>query len=418
MIGVFVHQVSIFDMHNATTQIYHDRRMKIILILLTSILFIVSAGVALAQLPEKIYGKNKVLKPNDYYLQQIPLWKKEVDKNPENAEAWFNYYRANRNAYIKGEEDNSQKSKGGSRFDRLKSIVDEMEMNVPNSYEYNYVKWLNGNNDLSLFLYLEKAHLLSPQSSEPIMSLIFYYEIKGDYIKRNESIEAYYKLGEYSPGLLNYSYNLLSALDKNAIVFTEGDKDTEAILLLTQGKKYRPDVQMLNVNLLLIKEYREKIFNELEIPQLDFDPAASEENYERFQQLIVKRVAENKSARPVYVAVTVSQPYTDTITKDLYLTGLAYLYSVKRIDNINLLVQNVEQIFLLDYLKEYFSISDISAGNVKSINGNYLFPFAALSQYYYRSGNTTKADHYKKLALKVATDGEILDKYETFFTKQ
>ena len=211
---------------------------------------------------------------------------------------------------------------------------------------------------------------------------------------------------------------MLSALDKNAIVFTEGDKDTEAILLLTQGKKYRPDVQMLNLNLLLIKEYREKIFNELEIPQLDFDPVASEENYERFQQLIVQRVAANRKARPVYVAVTVSQPYTDTITKDLYLTGLAYLYSVKRIDNINLLVQNVEQIFLLDYLKEYFSISDISAGNVKSMNGNYLFPFAALSQYYYRSGNTAKADHYKKLALKVATDGEILDKYETFFTKQ
>lgn len=373
---------------------------------------------SLGQTPEKIYGKNKLLKPNEYYLQQIPLWKKQVDKNPKNADAWLNYYRSNRNAYIKGEEDNSQKSKGVSRFDRLKNIVDEMERQVPNSYQYNYVKWLNGNNDLSLFPYLEKAHILSPQNSEPIMSLIFYYEIKGDYIKRNENIEAYYKLGDYSPGLLNYSFNLLSALDKNAIVFTEGDKDTEAILLLTQGKKYRSDVQMLNMNLLLIKEYREKVFNDLEIPQLDFEPIANEANYEKFQQLIIKRVTENKKARPVYAAVTVSNSYTNTITKNLFLTGLAFLYSEKEIDNLPLLLKNIEQLFLLDYLKEYFSINDISVGNVNSMNGNYLFPFATLSQYNYRIGNTAKADYYKKLALKVATDGEMLDKYETYFKEQ
>lgn len=392
--------------------------MKNILFLLANILFIISTQGALAQIPEKIYGKNKVLKSNEYYLQQIPLWKNEVDKNPENADAWFNYYRANRNAYIKGEEDNSQKSKGISRFDRLKNIVAEMEKHVPNSYEYSYVKWLNGNNDLSLFPYLEKAHILSPQSTEPIMSLIFYYEIKGDYIKRDENIDLYYKLGDYSPGLLNYSYNLLSALDKNAIIFTEGDKDTEAILLLTKGKKYRPDVRMLNVNMLLIKEYRERVFNELGIPQLEFEPITNEENYEKFQQIIIRQVASNKKARSVYAAVTVTKPYTTRINKDLYLTGLAYLYSTKKIDNISLLEKNVEQLFLLDYLKEYCPIDDISVGNVNSMNGNYFFPFSTLSKHYYNMGNTIKADYYKNSALKVATDGEILDQYKTYFTEK
>lgn len=239
-----------------------------------------------------------------------------MDKNPQNADAWYNYYLANRNAYVKGEEDNSQKSKGATRFERLKNIVDEMEKQVPNTYEYNFVRWLNGNNNLSLFPFLEKAHEISPQSSEPIMSLIFYYEIKGDYIKRNKYIEAYYKLGDYSPGLLNYGFNLLSALDKDAIILTEGDKDTESILLLTQGKKYRPDVKMLNVNLLLIKEYREKVFKELDIPQLDFEPIANEENYEKYQKLIIKRLAENKKSRPLYIAVTVGNSYAYNIAKN------------------------------------------------------------------------------------------------------
>jgi hypothetical protein len=391
--------------------------MKIILFFLTGILFIVSTPNVLAQTPEKIYGKNKVLKPNEYYIQQLGLWKLKVEKDPKNADAWYNYYRASRNAYIKGEEDNSQKSKGVSRFDRLKNIVDEMEKQVPNSYEYNYVKWLNGNNNFSLFPYLEKAHVLSPQSTEPIMSLIFYYEIKGDYIKRDENIETYYKLGDYSPGLLNYSYNLLSALDKNAIVFTEGDKDTEAILLLTKGKKYRPDVQMLNVNLLLIKEYRERIFKELDISLFDFDPMTNEETYEKFRQIIIKQVAGNKNGRPVYSAVTVTSPYTNQISKDLYLTGLAYLYSIKSVDNITILKKNVEQLFLLDYIKEYFP-SDISVGNVNSMNGNYLIPFATLSQHYFAVGDVAKANYYKDQAFKVAKASERLGEVETYFTKK
>lgn len=389
--------------------------MKYFLVLLLSIVFAFKNANILAQVPEKIYGKNKVLKSNEYYLQQIPLWKSEIDKNPKNADAWYNYYRANRNAYIKGEEDDSQKSKGVSRFNRLKNIVEEMERQVPNTYEYNYVKWLNGNNDLSLFPYLQKAHELSPQSSEPIMNLIFYYEITGDYSKRDKYIQDFYRLGDYSAGLLNYGYNLLSALEKNAIVFTEGDKDTEAILLLTKGKKYRPDVQMLNINLLIIKEYRERVFKELDIPQLDFDPIANKENFERFQQSIIKLIAENKNSRAINVAVTVSPPYIQAIIKNLYLTGLAYIYSTKQMDNIPLLTYNVEQVFLLDYLKEYFSINDISIGNVRSMNGNYLFPFAALNQHYLASGNSSKADYYKNLALKLATDAEIIDVYRAFF---
>lgn len=389
--------------------------MKQIVILLLGIIFVFEKSNLTAQNPEKIYGKNKVLKPNEYYLEQIPLWKTELEKNPKNADAWLNYYRANRNAYIKGEEDNSQKSKGVSRFDRLKNIVDEMERQVPNTYEFNYVKWLNGNNDLSLFPYLEKAHQLSPQSSEPIMNLIFYYEIKGDYVKRDENIEAFYNLDDYSPGLLNYSYNLLSGLEKDALLFTEGDKDTEAILLLTQGEKYRPDVRMLNVNLLLIKEYRERVFAELEIAPFDFDPILNEENYEQFQQLIIQRVADNKKLRPVYAAVTVSQPYTNSIKQSLYLTGLAYLYSSTNIDNIPILIENIEHVFLLDYLTAYFVVNDISIGNVNSMNGNYLYPFAALSKHYYKIGDIKKGDYYKTFALKVASEGEIMEQYSIIF---
>jgi hypothetical protein len=366
------------------------------------------------QVPEKIYGKNKVLKPNEYYLQQMDLWEKEIDKNPENADAWYNYYRASRNAYIKGEEGDSQKAKGISRFDRLKSIVDEMEKNVPNSFEYNFVKWSNGNNDFNLFPFLEKAHQLSPNNPEILMSLIFYYEIKGDYSQRNKNIQAYYDLGEYSPGLLNYSYNMLSGLEKNAIVFTEGDKDTEAALLLQYGKFYRPDVQILNLNLVLMKEYRDHTFKELGIDTLNFEPLENDDNFELFHNTIVEHVSKNKDHRPVYVAVNVRDVYTTPITKNLYLTGLTYQYSINHIDNIPLLKTNIEQNYAIDYLKVYFP-HDISFGNVNSMNENYILPLSTLSNYYSLGGDSIKANYYKDLALKIATAADRLDLYKEYF---
>jgi len=48
---------------------------------------------------------------------------------------------------------------------------------------------------------------------------------------------------------------------------------------------------MLNVNLLLIDEYRERIFKELEIEPLGFNPLVNERSYEKFQQTIITDLA-------------------------------------------------------------------------------------------------------------------------------
>lgn len=390
------------------------KKIKYWLAILSCLVILGQKNNAIAQKAEPIYGKNRVLKSNDYYLEQMELWKKEIDKNPKDANAWYNYYRAIRNSYIKQDEKDGQQNKGNARFNRLKAVVDEMEKQVPDSYEYNFVKWLNGNNNPDLFSFLEKAHRISPQSAEPIMSLIFYYEIDGDYTKRDEYIKKYYDLGEYSPGLLNYSYNLLSGLPENAIIFTEGDKDTEAILLLQKGKQYRNDTRLLNVNLLLIDKYRERVFEELGVSKLEVSPLLNEENYRNFQNVIIEHVAKNKQDRPVHVAVTVSNPFTSKIEKQLYITGLSYLYSTVAVDYIAQLKNNVEQLYALDYIKIYFP-KDISFENVKSMNGNYLLPFSVLSKHYKVTGDLLKAEHYKKICKDVAAESGRVGEYNEIF---
>lgn len=366
-----------------------------------------------AQVAEKIYGKNKVLKPNSYYLNQLELWKIETEKNPTNPDAWYNFYRASRNAYIKGEEDNSQHSKGKNRFERLQLIVNKMEVYVPDSYEYHYVKWLNSNNNPSQFNYLERAYQLMPNNPEPILSLIIYYEINGNFKKRNEFIEKYNTTGDYSPGLLNYAYNVLIGLDNNALILTEGDKDTEAILL-AQGKAIRNDVQLINLNLLLIKSYRNRIFNELGIDSLNYDPLLNEQTFQHFQQTIIEHLVSNKNNRPVYTSLTVSKEYTNSI-KNNYLIGLARKYSLQPINEIEILKENIEHKMLLDYLIEYFP-TDISIGNVQSINGNYLIPFAQLFNYYKLQGNNNQAEFYISTAYKIAVLADIKNQFDLLFT--
>ena len=113
-----------------------------------------TAFAAMAQVPEKIHGKNKRLMPNGYYVEQVGLWRAEVAKEPQNAEAWYNYYRASRNAYIKGDEQENTDTRGTGRFGRLQGIVDSMAVRVPESFEFHHVRWMNGYGDVSLLPYL------------------------------------------------------------------------------------------------------------------------------------------------------------------------------------------------------------------------------------------------------------------------
>ena len=83
--------------------------------------------------PEKIYSFVKVDKPAKWYKEQSVLWKKEIDKNMKNADAWYNYYRARKYSV----ETDTIESKNVKAYEGLADIIKQMEKEVPDSYEYN-----------------------------------------------------------------------------------------------------------------------------------------------------------------------------------------------------------------------------------------------------------------------------------------
>ncbi|MFL5764299.1 MAG: hypothetical protein ACJ77K_10205 [Bacteroidia bacterium] len=367
-----------------------------------SIIFLLQITICFAQAPEKIYGKNKVLHSNEYYLEQKELLKKETEKDPENANAWYNYYRADRNAYIVGEETDSLNTKGVNRFSRLQKIVDEMEKNVPQSAEFYFVKWLNANNDQKQQFCIEKAYELSPNWPEPMIGLMYSYEIMGNDDLRDKFAKRYYDSGDFSTGLLSYGGNLLNGLDDNAIILTEGDKDTDAIMLLQHGKGARKDVQLINLNLLMQKDYRDRIFKKLDIPAWDNDPYKNDESYEFYRKNIILHIAKNRSNRPLYAATSVSDPYTKGPANPyLYNAGLAKRFSTEKPDRIALIEKSFA-VYDLSFLLNY-PPGDVSEEMVHRFNMNYLPALQELIASYQKK-NDPRAAKYMAIADKLRAD--------------
>lgn len=369
---------------------------NIFLITIFFTLFICSLPAVQAQKAEIIQSITKVPMSNEYYTQQAKLWKAEIDKNNTNTQAWFNYYKANRYMQIAGENDTVR---GNSRFDRLKSIMTDMEKKIPDSFEFNYLKWLNSGNDLTQFSYLEKAYAIDSEREETYTDFISTYEMLMMPEKRDEFAKKLFAKGNVSPGYLNYNYNVLMSLKPNAIILTVGDNDTYPLWILQAQFGIRKDVQIINLSMLYVNDYFKQLSSALQFEYLN--PMESYANAKLYTSSIVQRIANNKLNRPVYTALTVDEKYTNPVSNELYLVGLAYLYSKDKFDNIAVLKKNMEQQFALDYLQVQF-YKDNSALSIRQANANYLVPMITLYDHYVLSNQNDEAARWRNLIVLVA----------------
>jgi hypothetical protein len=354
-----------------------------------------------AQQAQQIPGYAKDTKPMQWYKTQRDLWQQEIKKNETNENAWMNYYVANRIIIM---HDELEKNNDETKSDKLKLIVDNMGKAIPNSYSYNYCKWQIGGNDIKYYNYLQKAIAIDSTRLEHIECMINIGELNRDQKQRNEYSKRNFDAGKMSSGMMYYNYNQLIGLDENAILFTAGDNDTYPSWAL-QGLGIRTDVKVLNLYLLHIKEYREKIFKELGIQNVEIK---DETNTKDFDKIIIEHCTKNKNNYPVYIALTTAgcQNYIASIENQMYLTGLVYKFDTASYDNIAIMKKNFEKIYALDYLDKSF-YKEISNNGVKAINQNYLTPMVKLFEHYKKSGDIQHQNWIKEKLLAIAKDSEI-----------
>lgn len=348
--------------------------------------------------PEKVYRIVYTQEPNEWYLEQAKLWKIEVDKNRQNAEAWMNFYLANRYA-------NWPEGYSGFSTDkqtRLNQIVAEMGKAIPNSYEYNYLKFFNSDEKKENLSFLEKAYALEPDRPDTYYEFIVYYKLIGEDTKAREFLQKLYDSGDEATGLVNWNYNVLMSTEKDAILFTNGDNDTYPCWMLQVAKGIRTDVTVMNISMLRKNPYLKKLLDErnLEIDTSELPDSKAPD----FAAGLCKLLHRQYPKVPLYFAVTVYSAFTESISEDLYMTGLAYKYSTDRIDNLAMLKNNWENNLRLDYLDyDWYSENYPATETIqKTLNQNYIPLALSLYEHYKISGEIEKAEKVKQLALKIA----------------
>ncbi len=351
-----------------------------------------------AQKPEKIYGNARQKKTISYYKEQAMAWKKETEKNPKDPNAWYNYYYVYRNLYF---NDTTDKRSYEQKNDFILSIVEDMGKNIPESYEYNLCKWMAGGYDMKLLPYLNKAAAIGENRTEHFDYMISIGELNRNIKERDLYSKKKFDAGLLSTGIIYYNYNVLMGLEQNAILITSGDNDTYPIWYL-QSLGIRKDITVINLNLILIDDYRNKLFNEIGVAKWQSDWKTKSE-YEKFNKGIIKHIASNSKNLSAYVALTAAgcEKFTDSIQEKLFLIGLSYIYSNKTLDNIAFLKKNIEQLYAFDYIDKAF-YQDISPDMVKMINGNYTVPLFTLYDHYKLSGDKQKEEWIKSKLLIIS----------------
>jgi hypothetical protein len=287
---------------------------KLILITLMATSFMVKAGSP--PVKQKVHPYVKEKQSLEWYEEQMSLWGEEVQTNNVNADGWLNFYTATRMVRFMGGQRNQN---------HLNSIVTQMEKAIPNTFEFNYSKYWNSDDLVRDFSYLQKAELLGPNRMEVMDDFITYYELKRDHKNVKKYCIKWYNGNDISNELFTLNRAILSSCDSNGILITNGDNDTYPAFVLQYAKDFQANVMVLNISLLLNKDYQNRCFKELGIPILD-KTISSSGSILKYKQDICGHIQEH-SDRPFYYASTVAPNVYQNVIDKLVPVGMAFKYS-------------------------------------------------------------------------------------------
>jgi formylglycine-generating enzyme required for sulfatase activity len=345
------------------------------------LLLLLTSVIALAETPEVIYPKTKVIKPIEWYAHQAELWQRESARTTTDEKVWLNYYAAARYAQWDAAS--------------LTSIVESINSKIPNTYTALLVKGIHEGYTKNGYETVRQAFEKDPQNVNSFGPMMLLSELTGDVSGRMDFSRRYYDSHIVSFGLLNYSYNVLMSLEPNSILVIENDNATIPVFLVQDVLKVRNDVVVLCLDLLMNDAYREMTLRNL---ALRSTPAL---NGQVTHKDLCNALTAANAERKFYFALTLGKENITDLKDQLYVVGLASRVSSKRIDNISIIKENLEKHFLLDYIAVDFNGEGRDAAG-KVLGANYLVSMLMLADHYRSSGEKEKLVSIEALITKIA----------------
>ncbi|MEM1216432.1 MAG: SUMF1/EgtB/PvdO family nonheme iron enzyme [Bacteroidota bacterium] len=353
------------------------------------LLFLMSGTCLLsAQQAEKILPLSHAIHTQLYYQTQVELWK-AICEGPDAApDDWHNYYRAARN----------YNTLNGQRVYDVTALVQQAAAAFPDSFEAKYLLFADSPFEAKRYDLMLEAYAIDPERVIIFHNLLHYYKVTGDEAGVAEAAQKLHRSNWYVKGIIDWNYNVLQSVAPDAILLTFGDNDTYPAWMLQATKGIRTDVDVFNIHLLLYDaDYRKTALASIGLTDLEL-PA--DQDFSQQLTTVVQQLA-TQTGRFVHLGITASRAQEDRLAEQLFLTGLAFVFSEQPLNNLPTLARNVEERFVLDDLR-YDLTYDQQEAMVNYLNLNYLPALTMLHDWYLKTGKNAKATEMKELAYTIA----------------
>ena len=306
-----------------------------------------------------------------WYVEQKEAWKALTRQNPTDEEAWRNYYTAARYMSWSHPEDTT-----------ARQVVREMEAVIPDSYTFNYCAYREsaqgkGYGDPKKYAEAALAKLPDEMQFFDYDNWVCYLAMQGDEMRMKPLAKRYFDSGIYSEAVLRYSYNELAGMDDGGIYIGTGDAAIIPKWLIQEGMGEHRDKTIVCAPFLVVKEYRDWLFNKLDIEQPVLKEPTQAEDYDENQVALVNAII-GKYEDKVYFS-PLNYNVNNYWKQHLYNEGLLLKYSKKPYDNLAVKRRNVEERYMLEYLLVSFR-PEWTAG--QRLTANYAVLLADLLPYY------------------------------------
>lgn len=309
--------------------------------------------------------------------------------NNGNTNAWVNAYKAERYSNYTA----TSRSISPASQQKLDFMVEQMESAIPGTYEFHYASYLNGNKSPDAMQHLRQASALNPGAVELYDDMLAMAVIEKNQSRVKEFAQKLSDARIYSPAELEYNNNVLASVSPGAILITHGNVDTYPLIISQQLNAIRTDVKIICLDWLGSSVYREQVAQMCGIAKGKISIDASS----TLASIL------SGSNEKIYLALTLPPSELKKHAPNLYLNGLAFLYSEQEQANLPDLASKWEI---------YFSKAHIDDN--EAINRNYILALVLLSAYYEDTGQHEKKKTVDQLAKQLAaltTNPSIVNQY-------
>lgn len=251
---------------------------------------------------------------------------------------------------------------------------------------------------LFVFFFLTLNAIPFIQAEDDYIQRIRTAELRGDKEEVSRICREWYASGQFSPGKLDWCFNMMMSLEDNAILITQNDHDTYPVWMLQQVFGIRQDVMLWSLPLLEQGAYRKHFKGSVMLESVpDQEDIAT-----HIGSWLNKNG--NFSNTPIFISVLVDRSRLNLEPKKLYLTGLAFKFTQFNYDNIAVLRYNYEQRFRLNMLDLNWN-QERAPEVLAQLNLNYIPAFKLLYEHYKTGGELEKAAMLEYRCMNIAREG-------------